>query len=70
MVAEADTTGADDAFATGFLYGLLKGKDLKGCGLLGDIIAQFSMAKLGARDGLPTLNELAQHYRVLYSEQL
>ncbi len=37
-MAEIDTTGAGDAFATGFIYGLLKGKNLKECGQLGDIV--------------------------------
>ena len=65
---EVDTTGAGDAFAAGFLYGLVKGKGLRECGLLGDIAAQFSINKTGARQGLPTLNELNQRYRELYSE--
>jgi len=65
-----DTTGAGDAFAIGFLYGLLKEVGLKECGLLGDIAAQFSITKLGARQGLPTLNELSQHYRELYDKEL
>ncbi len=67
--AEVDTTGAGDAFATGFLYGLLKDKDLNQCGRLGDIVAQFSIAKMGARQGFSTLNQLSQRYRELYSEQ-
>jgi ribokinase len=65
-----DTTGAGDAFAAGFLYGLLNGKGLEECGRLGDIVARFSIAKIGARPGLPTLDELAQHYRQLYDRQL
>jgi len=65
-----DTTGAGDAFATGFLYGLLKGKDLEECGHLGDIVAQFSITKVGARQGLPTLAELAHRYQGLYNKQL
>ena len=69
-VAEKDTTGAGDAFATGFLYGLLKGKELEECGRLGDIVAQFSITRVGAREGLPTLNELAQRYRELYTSSL
>jgi len=68
--AEVDTTGAGDAFATGFLYGLVKGKGLRECGLLGDVVAQFSISEMGARQGLPTLNQLAQRYRELYLEQL
>ena len=70
IVPQADTTGAGDAFAAGFLYGLLKGKGLKECGRLGDIVAQFSITKIGARAGLPTFNELARRYQELYSEQL
>ena len=68
--AEVDTTGAGDAFAAGFLYGLVKGKGLKECGRLGDIVAQFSISKMGARQGLPTLGELAQRYRELYNKKL
>ena len=58
------------AFAAGFLYGLLKGKGLNECGCLGDIVARFSLTKLGARDGFPTLIELAQRYQELYNQQL
>jgi len=68
--AEVDTTGAGDAFAAGFLYGLLKGKGLEECGRLGNIVAQFCITKIGAREGLPTLNQLAQRYRGLYSQPL
>jgi len=70
IASEADTTGAGDAFATGFLYGLLKGKGLKECGLLGNIVAQFSITKLGTRQGFPTLDELAHRYQELYNKQL
>lgn len=69
-ISEVDTTGAGDAFATGFLYGLLNGKELVECGRLGDIAAQFSISKVGAREGLPTLVELTQRYRELYKKEL
>ncbi|MFC2071943.1 carbohydrate kinase family protein [Chloroflexota bacterium] len=69
-IAPLDTTGAGDAFATGFLYGLLWGKGLEECGHLGDIIAQFSIGKIGARQGLPVLKELSQRYRELYGKEL
>lgn len=69
-IPEVDTTGAGDAFATGFLYGLLNGKELVECGRLGDIAAQFSISKVGAREGLPTLVELTQRYRELYKKEL
>jgi len=68
--ARIDTTGAGDAFAAGFLYGLLNNKGLEECGHLGDIVAQLSIRKRGARQGLPTLSELAKRYRELYNQQL
>ena len=54
-----DTTGAGDAFAAGFLYGLLNGKGLEECGRLGDITARFCIGKFGARQGLPIPTQLA-----------
>jgi ribokinase len=53
-----DTTGAGDAFNTGFLYGALSGHDLGQSCELGAKVAWFSVQKPGARDGLPTLEEL------------
>jgi len=53
-----DTTGAGDAFCAGFLYGLIKGKDLVECGRLGNFVASRCIAKMGARTGLPRLKEL------------
>ena len=70
IISALDTIGAGDAFASGFLYGLLKGKGLEECGRLGDIVARFSITKVGARQGFPTLSELAQRYQKLYSQQL
>ena len=69
-ISALDTTGAGDAFATGFLYGLLQGRHLEECGCLGDIVARFSTAKMGARQGLPTHDELSQRYRELYNKKL
>jgi ribokinase len=57
-----ETTGAGDAFAAGFLFGLLKGKKIEDCGWLGDITAGFTIEKVGARSGLPTLSQLSQEY--------
>ena len=65
-----DTTGAGDAFAAGFLYGFLNNKVLEECGQLGNIVAQFSITKIGARQGLPTLIQLVQYYKELYNSQL
>jgi ribokinase len=70
IISGVDATGAGDAFATGFLYGLFKGKELDQCGSIGDIVAHFSLAELGAREGLPTSIELARRYRELYNRAL
>lgn len=51
-----DTTGAGDAFAAGFLAGILSEKDIKKCTQLGNKIASFCIQKMGARAGLPTMN--------------
>ena len=57
--AEAvDTTGAGDAFCAGFIYGLIKKKDLYECGRLGNFVASRCITKMGARTGLPRLAEL------------
>jgi ribokinase len=47
-----DTVGAGDAFAAGFLYGQLTGKDLQESGLYGNFMASKSIAELGSRKGL------------------
>jgi len=60
--AEVDTTGAGDAFAAGFIYGLIKNKGLAECGRLGDFVAKLCISHTGARHGLPTAEELALRY--------
>jgi ribokinase len=57
-VKAIDTTGAGDAFCAGFLYGLVKKKPLKECGTLGNFVASRCIVKMGAREGLPRLDEL------------
>ena len=52
-VKVVDSTGAGDAFCAGFLYGLLKGKTLRECGILGNFVASRVLRKMGARNGLP-----------------
>jgi ribokinase len=53
-----DTTGAGDAFCAGFLYGFINRKDLYECGKLGNFVASRCILKMGARTGLPNLEEL------------
>jgi len=59
-VEVVDTTGAGDAFCAGFLYGLIKGKDLYECGRLGNFVASRCITKIGARQGLPKLFDLQE----------
>ena len=57
---QPDSTGAGDAFAAGFLFGLIKQRKLDECGRLGDTMAHFAMREIGARAGLPTLPALKE----------
>lgn len=60
FAGQLDSTGAGDAFAAGFLFGLVKQRKLDECGRLGDIMAHFAMKEVGARQGLPTLHTLQE----------
>ena len=59
-VETVDTTGAGDAFCAGFIYGLVKRKDLFECGRLGNFVASHCVSKIGARTGLPQLEDLKE----------
>lgn len=59
----ADTTGAGDAWAGGFLYGYLRGKSLAGAGALGSALGGECVQHLGAsipESRWPQLRELAE----------
>jgi len=62
-VEVVDTTGAGDAFCAGFIYGLLRGKSLRECGILGNFVASRCLTKVGAREGLPKLTEIPSELR-------
>ena len=49
----ADTTGAGDAYAAGFLFGVTTGRDLATSGRVGGIAAAEAISHLGARPGVP-----------------
>ena len=51
--AVVDTTGAGDAFAAGFLFGLLHEKGLYESGKTGNLVASFCIREYGCRKGLP-----------------
>jgi ribokinase len=51
--AVVDTTGAGDAFAAGFLFGLLSEKGIYESGKTGNLVASFCIREYGCRKGLP-----------------
>ena len=55
-----DTTGAGDAFHTGFLYGLLSGEDVETSLKMANAVAALKCRELGARTALPSKNELTE----------
>lgn len=48
----SDTTGAGDAFASGFLAGLIRGIDIKDCLKIGILNGSAVVERLGAQNGL------------------
>lgn len=67
---DVEPTGAGDAFACGFLLGMLKEKRLDECGLLGDIVARSVISAPGGRKGFPTLKQLSRAYLKRTGKQL
>jgi len=60
-----DTTGAGDAFSAGFIYGFVKNlsyafEDLKQNVKIGNFVAGECIQNLGARNGIPTSEEVKQ----------
>jgi len=57
-VKTVDSTGAGDAFHTGYLFGLLKGFELDERLRFGSAVAALKCTKAGARAGIPKLSEV------------
>lgn len=55
-----DTTGAGDAFRTGFLYGMLTGETIERSAVYANAVAALKCRSIGARTALPTQGELEQ----------
>jgi sugar/nucleoside kinase (ribokinase family) len=53
----ADTTGAGDAFAAGFLTGMAQGWDLPRCGLFGNAVGALCVQEVGATTGVRSMAE-------------
>jgi sulfofructose kinase len=59
-VPAADTTGAGDVFHAGFLYALLAGRPFPDVLTFGNAAAGLSCRRVGGREGIPTLAEIAE----------
>ena len=55
-----DTTGAGDAFRTGFLHGLLTGSEVEEASVIANAVAALKCRRHGARAGLPRPQELSE----------
>jgi sugar/nucleoside kinase (ribokinase family) len=56
----ADTTGAGDSFAAGFVTGILKGWDLPMCGKFANAVGAHCVMEVGATSGIKELKEILQ----------
>lgn len=52
-----ETTGAGDAFSSGFITGISMGWPLEKCGLFANAVGTFSVSKVGASTGIKTLQD-------------
>lgn len=57
-----DTTGAGDAFRTGFLFGLLNDESIETSARMANAVAAFKCRGFGARASLPTVAELTTSF--------
>ena len=57
-VKAIDTTGAGDAFNSGFIFGITEGWSLERSALAGNAVAAMKITRAGAIDGLPTREQL------------
>jgi sugar/nucleoside kinase (ribokinase family) len=67
-ITAIDTIGAGDNFASGFIAGLLEGKNLKECGEYGNVTASIAITSVGATTGVKN-REMWDKQLALYKEQ-
>jgi sugar/nucleoside kinase (ribokinase family) len=60
VAAVLDTTGAGDQFAAGFLFGLVRDKELGDCGRLGALAAAEVISHFGARPEISLMEHAAK----------
>jgi len=59
-VVAVDTTGAGDVYHGAYIYGLLKGWDMKTCMRFASATSALKCRAMGARAGIPTLQQVTQ----------
>lgn len=52
-VNAVDNIGAGDAFSAGYLSGVIEGKNIEDCGVMGCLMGAFAVASFGDIEGLP-----------------
>jgi len=65
-----DTTGAGDAFASGFISSLVEGQPTAECLRRGNACAAMAIGRVGAREALPTREELEMFLAARGGEEL
>ena len=60
-----DTTGAGDTFAAGLIAGLCEGWSLPECAKLGCAAASCSIEQIGATDGVRSLDQVMERFRMI-----
>jgi len=65
-----DTTGSGDAFMAGFLYGYLKGRDIKACCSLGSVLSSFIIEKVGCTTNAPSEQEFLERFEKFIKEEV
>ncbi|MHC1772057.1 MAG: carbohydrate kinase family protein [Flexilinea sp.] len=58
-----DTTGAGDAFVSGYLFGLMRGFSMQECCVLGNASGSMSVGAIGATAATGTLEQIKQFLR-------
>lgn len=66
----SDPTGAGDAYRAGFIYGYIRGYDLKTAGQLGSLTAVYTVEKYGTTTHRFTKKTFEKRYRVNYNETI
>jgi len=59
-IDSVDTTGAGDVYHGGYIYGLLQGWDAPECMRFASATAALKCREIGARKGIPHLEEIKE----------